>query len=362
MSKKINLFIDAMSSGGAEHQLSILANELVRRQYDVTVMTMSDSEDHYSLDSRISRVRIAPSKGKIQKIFSLYSYLLQTSIDCIICFGARESAMCMPALWLKRDTVVISGERCATFGKIPFYKKCNYYLFYRRSDYIVPNSYTQQDDLSQISKSIAKKLHVITNYTNTEEFKFSAPQHNTPIKIGIFGRYSLQKNCIRFVEAIKVLKHRVSIPFEIDWYGNKENNPYYESMNNKVVEYSLENVINLHNHTKDVARLLPTFDVMCLPSIGEGFSNSISEYISCGKPVLCSDVADNSVMVHHGVNGFLFDPFNIESIVSSFEEFFNLSREDVDNMCFNSRRIAEDLFDINKYVESYIALFNKKNE
>ena len=96
--------------------------------------------------------------------------------------------------------------------------------------------------------------------------------------------------------------------------------------------------------------------MMCLPSLHEGFSNSISEYICCGRPVICSDVSDNSVMVHDGENGFLFDPLNVESIMEAFVRYFDISFEQRDKMGVRSREIAESLFDKDKFIESYIKL------
>ena len=101
---------------------------------------------------------------------------------------------------------------------------------------------------------------------------------------------------------------------------------------------------------------LRKFDAMCLPSLVEGFSNSISEYICCGKPVICSDVADNSLMVHDGKNGFLFDPTNIDEMVDVVLKFFNLPTEERNMMCIQSRKIAEELFDKESFVQKYIKL------
>ena len=95
---------------------------------------------------------------------------------------------------------------------------------------------------------------------------------------------------------------------------------------------------------------------MCLPSLWEGFSNTLSEYICCGRPVIASDVADNGVMVKEGINGFLFNPTEVTEIVSCFENYFSLPDEKTDQMAHESRNIAEELFSKEKFANSYVQL------
>jgi glycosyltransferase involved in cell wall biosynthesis len=93
-----------------------------------------------------------------------------------------------------------------------------------------------------------------------------------------------------------------------------------------------------------------------LPSLFEGFSNSIAEGICCGKPMLVSDVSDNRIMVHDHENGFLFDPNDVDSIVDAFIRFFSLDTSEMTMMGHKSREIAESLFDKEAFIESYINL------
>ena len=69
-----------------------------------------------------------------------------------------------------------------------------------------------------------------------------------------------------------------------------------------------------------------------------------------------SDVADNSVMVKDGGNGFLFDPENEESIAEAFLKFFALDHPERQRMGDVSRRLAEELFDRNRFIQQYIDL------
>ena len=47
----------------------------------------------------------------------------------------------------------------------------------------------------------------------------------------------------------------------------------------------------------------------------------MSRVICCGKPMLVSDVSDNSVMVKSGINGYVFNPLSIESMADAIERY-----------------------------------------
>ena len=361
--KSITLFINTLGSGGAEHQLVQLADGLTERGYLVSIITFGDELDHYQYDSSIMRFRIAPQKGKFLKLLMIWKFFFKVKTDWVIAFGQRESCYCLEGLLLRsRDKVrVIASDRNTTYGKPSLAERLLMNVLYYRADYIVPNSYAQRSYILAQRPQLEKKTKTITNYTNLSKFANTILPSNKFLHIGVFGRYSPQKNCIRFVEAIKILHEKSNCSFIVDWYGNthfkdSQLNDYYLKMREKVEEYGLREILFLNDHVRDVPNLMPSFDAICLPSIFEGFSNSISEAICSGKPCLVSNVSDNSIMVRDGVNGFLFDPFDVESIVNAFLSYFKLSADERVAMGAASRRRAEELFDRERFINSYVEL------
>lgn len=362
----IILFINSLSSGGAEHQLSILANLLAEKDYNVTITTISNEPDHYQLDSRIKREYIG-GKNKISKLSLIWYYFLTVKTDCVIIFCQRNSFFALPALFLRsrKKVKVICGERNLTIGKQGRIEKILFSFLYRRANYIVPNSYSQSRYIEGRAPWLKDRLVPITNYTSLDKFRYSKPPQNTSVKIGVFCRYEKQKNCIGFIEAIALVKRKTDIDFQIHWYGNRTFSnsnlqDYYNQIEGKINEHNLRDVVFLHDAVKNVFEKMSTKDAICLPSFFEGFSNTISEAICCGRPVLCSDVSDNSLMVHDHENGFLFNPNNVESIAKAILSFLNLPHSTVLEMGTKSRQIAEELFDKERFINSYINLIDNK--
>lgn len=361
--KRITCFITALSSGGAEHQMTILANLLVEQGYDVELVTYSDLCDHYSYSDKVKRIKLAEGKKNWVKLITIFFFFLFHKTDSVVSFGYRNNTFVLLPLLFRPGVKVIAGERCVLFKKESIYQKLNYKWLYKRANYIVPNSYCQHKDILRKYPRYEKNCYVITNYTDTEKYKPANIVHEGQVVIGIFCRYHPQKNYERFAKAVQLLKKQLIVPFVIQWYGNKkehnDQNPYFLHFCKLIREYEIEDVLKLNDHVKNVDELIPTFDAMCLPSLVEGFSNSISEYICCGKPVLCSNVADNAIMVKDGVNGFLFDPQDEESIIIALKKYFSLSREEKIKMGNESRAIAEKIFDKENFINAYINLIEK---
>lgn len=359
--KDISFFICSLASGGAEHQLTLLADMLAKKGHKVRIITFAGISDHYTYDSDIERVRIY-HKNFLYNFLCVFLYLLKLHTDCFISFGQRENFISLLPFLFKK-TKFIAGERNNTIGHPSRLERILVKWLYRRANYVVCNSRSQSEYLSKREKYLTNKIRIIHNYTDLESFQVHDAPLNPITQIGIFCRLEPQKNIKRFAEAVKKLKDATDVPFCIHWYGNhhfinSNLQAYYDSFVRQIKRDGLENTIVIHEPVKCVQDLIPKFDVIALPSLYEGFSNSISEAICCGKPMLVSNVSDNPVMVKDGFNGFLFNPTDIDEIVSAFEKFLRAPMEQRIVFGHNSRSIAESLFDKEIFISDYMKLIS----
>lgn len=350
-----------MGSGGAEHQLAELCRLLAERGYQVSITTFADEEDHYVCAPGIIRKRLAPNRGKVWKMICIFFFFLRVKTDVVISFGQRESAFCLIPLLFRCKIKVICGERNFTKGRGGKIEKLLVRLLYKRADFIVSNSHSQHHNIVSLAPSLAYKTRTIINYLNTDYYSpAEASVHNNPLRIGVFCRYAPQKNCERFVKAVAMARSK-GCEFVVDWYGNQSSksgapNDYYLRIQSLVIDLGVEDCLKLNDHVKNVKDLMSQYAAICLPSLWEGFANTIAEGICCGRPILASDVSDNGIMVKNGVNGFLFDPTDEESICSALKQFIELPVVEREKMGVASRVLAEQLFDEEKFVNQYISL------
>lgn len=356
---KITFIITSLAGGGAEHQLCELLNNLDKKNdfNEIELITFADVDDHYALSKNIMRKRIAPYKNKIIKYILLFFAILTTNSDCIVAFGLRESRFILPAM-LFRHIKFIVGDRNLTINWGRGLNYIIYKILFWRANVIVPNSYSEQKQIKKYFPNVGLKINVITNYTDINKYKFQKLPENEILKICVFARFDPQKNCERFVHAVKLLTTLTNKRFEIHWYGSSkiknQINPYYTYILRLIKEHEISKQLKLKEAITDVEAKMAEYDAFCLPSLFEGFSNSISEAICCGKPCIVSNVSDNSIMVHNGINGFLLDPIDENNIAESLLKFIETDNTTRNLMGKRSREIAESMFNLNEFINSYM--------
>ncbi len=357
--KKITCFISSLAAGGAEHQLVVLANLLSEKGYDVDFVTCLEDEDYYQLNSSINHIKIPSGNSNFVSGLKMLWYFRTVNTDVVISFRERMNLTSIAGC-LGRNIKLIAGERSFTVNKPTLVGYLVQKFLYRFADYIVANSYSQAQYLRNLKKSWANRVRTIINYTDLNEFDISSePKDDSVIKFGVFARFSHHKNCLNFIKMLSILRLETNTQFEVHWYGQRKgkiNDSYYANVLKCIDDYNVGDIFKIHDAVTNVPVLMKDFHAMVLPSFFEGFSNSIAEGICCGKPMLVSDVSDNSVMVHEGENGFLYNPSNIQSMIEAFKKFLSLTKDERLKMSSNSRKIAENLFEAEKFVNSYIEL------
>ncbi|MDO5340964.1 MAG: glycosyltransferase [Bacteroidia bacterium] len=360
--KKIHCFTESQAGGGAEHQMNILAGLLAENGYDVTLVTYADVPDHYAIPKNVKRVELGHGHNPLITFLRIFWYFLWVKTDCVISYRVACNARVLIPLLFRPWTKVIACERSFTIGKSSLYGKIACNVLYYRANHIVTNCFSQQKYLTELGKRWKNKVLTIINYTELDKCNISSSyRDDNMIKVGVFANLSPWKNLDGLACAIKELKKKNYRNLEIHWYGNQKvalgsfSQDYLNAIES-IKQKDVQDIFKLHPATKDVLGIMSEMTAICLPSLYEGFSNTISEGICCGKPMLVSDVSDNSLMVHEGENGFLFDPNDINSIVEAFEKFLALEKDQMEEMGKKSRVIAEQLFDKDSFIKSYMSL------
>lgn len=138
--------------------------------------------------------------------------------------------------------------------------------------------------------------------------QFGIPTHN----FLYVGRFSQEKNLLCLLEAFKKLETK-DFNWGLIFVGN---GPQKEEIENYIKKCSMKNVYMPGFKQKDeIPQYLAVSDVFILPSISEPWGLVVNEAMAAGLPVLvskrCGCYPD---LINEGVNGFAFDPFNMEEL------------------------------------------------
>ena len=354
--KKIICLIESLGSGGAERQLSGLAVLLKEQGYDVEVWTYYPNDFYLPTlkDANVTYRYIADAQNKIKRIHILRKELKKAKPDTVIAYLDTPSIIgCLTKLTGGKFKLIVSERN--TTQSLSKKEKLKFFL-YRFADYIVPNSHTQSDFVKSNFPSLAHKVKCITNFVDTERFvPAQQRQDRTHRRILTVARIAPQKNVINYIKAIKKVADK-GYDFEVCWYGNYISDEYFNECKQTIKELGIESVFKFYPATTNIIEEYHKADIFCLPSIYEGFPNVVCEAMSCGLPILASNVCDNAKIVADGQNGFLFDPNDEDQIANTLLKSLDISEHNIMTMGEKSRKMAVDMFSSKAFINKYIDL------
>lgn len=112
-------------------------------------------------------------------------------------------------------------------------------------------------------------------------------------------------------------------------------------------------VIRYLGFTSDVRPHIADADCVVLPSYHEGLSRTLMEALAMGKPIITTDIPGCRETVKDGINGFICEPRNANSLRSAIIKFISLREDDRSAMGIASRILAEQRFDIRTVITRY---------
>lgn len=359
--KKILCLIDSLESGGAQRQLVGLAGLLQKRGYKTSVACYH-KKVFYAPDIErygVELIKLTPCNNMLSKFAHVYRLLKEQRYDVVIAYiRGPEVISCLAKIFLRHKYLLIVSERnvkknMTVLNKLEF-------MLYSMADYIVSNSYTQNEIIRRKFHFLTKKALAIHNFVDTEYFFPKSYLPNKATRMLVVGRIIPVKNAIGLIKAAKIAKDN-DVDFSIDWYGDARDKDYYKLVLQAIDDCQLADIFKFHEATTNIRYQYQDCDLFCLPSFSEGCPNVIVEAMSCGKPILCSNVCDNAIIVKDGVNGFLFDPNDTGDMADAIEKFSNLSQEQKLEFGQKSRQLAIENFSMDSFVEKYIQLIECKN-
>ena len=354
--KKVLCFIDSLGSGGAQRQMAGLATLLHQRGYNVKVVTYYNMPFYQSYIERenIEFECINSGGNNLKRVFGVVGAIKRYMPDVVISYLDTPNIIACVCKLFSGSWRLIVSERSLT-QKIGIRERVRF-LLYRKADIIVSNSDSQNSYIIEHYPELSLKCRVITNFVDTEHF--SPPiekSSNNPIRLIGVGRINDEKNIPLLINAINVVNEK-GYGVKVDWFGKKY--PIYEICFNLIKKLNIEDRFKFHEPSLEIVKEYQNSDVFVLTSFYEGFSNVICEAMSCGLPIIASDVSDNGVLVKDGINGFVFPSNDKDKLADCIVRYLNLSDEQKTEMGKKSRERALSMFSSISFVEKYIQLFD----
>lgn len=208
--------------------------------------------------------------------------------------------------------------------------------------------------------NIKREIEVIPNFVDTEIFKpvknyqlrkkFAPNDEKILIHVSNFRKVKRVQDVVRVFEIV-----RKKIPSKLVLVGDGPERGDVENLCRTLKLY--DDVIFLGKQ-EALYEILCSADVFILPSQMESFGLSALEAMSCGLPVIATNVGGLPEVILHGETGYLTEVGNVERMASYVIELFE-DKNKYEKFSEQARERAVKLFDKNLIVPKYEQFYAK---
>lgn len=174
----------------------------------------------------------------------------------------------------------------------------------------------------------ASKAYVLNGAgVNVDEYTFADyPSERETTRFLFVGRIMKEKGVEELFKAAQMLKEQ-NVDMCVDIVG-----PYEEDYKEMIDRLQNNQIISYHGYQEDVKPFIQRCHCFVLPSYHEGMANTILEAGAMGRPLIVSDIPGCREAVKEGINGFLCEKANVESLCSKMREFVGVDYEAKEKM------------------------------
>lgn len=370
--RKINILfiIDEIPGayGGTEGQLFLLVKNLDRSRFCPQFATLADTpwlhEGHLNAPVVVFMTERLLSLGTVRQMFRFRRYCRVNKIDIIQTYFNDAYIFAALAGRMAGIKNIVAGRRNLGPG---FWNKKFLLRVFRFLRHItrlyIANSEATRASIVQYEKIDPERVKVIYNGLDlsrfppiTESSRKAARNLlqfvDSNLVIGMVAHLRPEKNIEFFIDAAAVVAAKYpAARFVVIGEG-----PLEENLRKRIRERNIDTVFQLTGSVPDVAPYLPAFDIACLTSGGESFSNAIIEYQALGLPVIATAVGGNIEAV--GDSGRLFPAGDMETFLKTLCEL--LETESLRKMLGSKgRALVAERYSVEKMVRQHEEIYSR---
>ncbi|MDR3449213.1 MAG: glycosyltransferase family 4 protein [Alphaproteobacteria bacterium] len=224
----------------------------------------------------------------------------------------------------------------------------------RRSKVIFEN----EDDLNRLTlKSyVAAKDAVLIRGAGIDLGKYAVKPEPQGVPVVILvARMLRDKGVVEFVEAARMLRAR-GVKARFLLVGAPDALNHAAISEDMLRGWHREGVVEWLGQRREIPELLQASAIACLPSYREGLPKSLLEALSCGRPVVTTDVEGCRETVTDGLNGFVVPAKNAQALADALQKL-------IDNpalrqqMGHEGRRRAETEFSQQRIIDETLQVY-----
>ena len=376
MKSKIKILhvITHLPIGGAQDNTLYTVELLDKEKYDISLCCNLDG-DLVERAKKIEAIKlfdisflcreVSPYRD-IRAFLSLYKLFKEEDFTIIHTHSSKAGLLARLAAVLNKTPIVIHTIHGFAFNDFMNMFKKNFFIYVEKllakwTDVLITVSNLNKKKIIDLNIAHENKikniysgidLSLFTNKRN-DEFRKELNLENDHLLLGSVGRLSNQKDPITMIEAFGI----ISKPFPNAHLALVGDGELKGKILEKIDQLKLNDRIHLTGNKNNPWSVYHSMDLFIMSSIYEGLGRSITEALSCGVPVVCTDVEGVPEIVRDNITGILVPPKDSNKLADGIIRTLN-DMETAKKMAEEGRRFVNDNFDVNKMVNDIDSLYN----
>lgn len=199
----------------------------------------------------------------------------------------------------------------------------------------------------------SSRIAAVPNAVDVVRFRPIERMSQGPVRFLFIGRLVTPKNLFRLLDAFALLlATHPHAHLRIVGGG-----PLETALKQHAAALGLGASVEFTGHRSDVETLLAEADVGVLPSTVEGLSNTLLECMASALPMIASRVSGSEDLVRPGVNGWLFEPEDVQGLAECLRAAASLSPDERRVLGRHARMTIEQYASLDSVLDRILGLY-----
>ena len=203
------------------------------------------------------------------------------------------------------------------------------------------------DQVTTPTRRAAMLLSEAANVTNVlaiscgidaSKFANTTRISNQPPRILFLGRLDFEKHIHNLLKAVALMPRDLGVQVEIVGNGGER-----ERLKELATQLGIASSVTFAGHIseEELPKAYERATVFAMPSIAELQSIATMEAMASGRPVVAADAMALPHLVHHGDNGYLFAPDDVNAFKDRLLDVLTANQDELDRLSDNSLHLIQ---------------------
>ena len=314
---RVLFFVGEFNGGGAERVISIIANELVERNFDVKILKYHNTENTYRTDERIKISSVEENTNTRSNTFKNLEWMakyFKKNADVVISFLAPFNILALLANMGSNVLIIVADRNDPNFVPSSTFRRKLRDLLYRKADAVV----VQTNKNAKYFDYIKDKVHVIANPLTLNDNVGLALKTKKNKRIVSVGRLEAQKNQLMLINTFNTI-HDEFNDYTLTIYGEGS---YRKQLEDRIMQLNLNDCVFLPGNENDVFNAIKDAELFVLSSNYEGMPNALAEAMCLGLPCISTRVSGSDDLINDD-NGILIDIGSESQLIESMRKLLS---------------------------------------